>query len=410
MLDFVNVVLVSALGRFLNTHLIHVVDHASVRTQLSVLGKEIIRLVRLHHLHHRIALVCAGRLYRLQIMQGGRVSAGVRHRRDCAGTLNKAFAPLARGLVTIPVKAGCQAHIAVGRSIYGFGIRGEHQQANHGRLLIEAELTGRFQGVDEVLAGVGKRDSISAGSLGLQYKGGEVSRAERRFGRTDDFTTVGVDHTTGDLLQSVAESVIGRDEEPLLLASFDQRLNRAVGQRHDVICPVRVVRGAGFGGEGVATGATDQRGLGVRRQDLRGGPYHTAGHQTIHGINLLAVDPLAHFGRAEVRLVLIIGRNNVDGRIQYLTAKVFNRHFDGLDTVLATDIPVRTIHIRQNTDTNLIIRNRSECIAHESAGDRQCRQCFFHVFLQLVLIFMRLASRQPTLWTIGYVPIRPAIR
>ena len=87
-------------------------------------------------------------------------------------------------------------------------------------------------------------------------------------------------------------------------------------------------------------------------------------HRQAHGgvkqfgnhVDFLRVVPFARFVGCDVRFVLMVGADQFDWLTQYFAARIFDRHFRGDDSALATHIGVETRHVGQNTNLDDVVR------------------------------------------------------
>src|SRR4051812_2723526 len=87
--QLVKVPLTFGLRRLLHLEQVHVMHHAAVDADLTVLGEEVVDRSGAHLLHDLRCLVSADGLDRLQIMHGGRIETGLDHGGHVADLLVK---------------------------------------------------------------------------------------------------------------------------------------------------------------------------------------------------------------------------------------------------------------------------------------------------------------------------------
>ncbi|KAG0767663.1 hypothetical protein G6F22_017623 [Rhizopus arrhizus] len=104
--DLQQVPLALGLRRGLHLRQVHVVDHPPIGADAAVRGVEIIDRHLLHLGRHGIGVVGADGLHGLQVMQGGRVGAGLHHGGHGFLAFEIALRPGAGFRVAVPVEAG----------------------------------------------------------------------------------------------------------------------------------------------------------------------------------------------------------------------------------------------------------------------------------------------------------------
>jgi len=149
------------------------VDHAAVGADLALVV-EVVHLRALELGHDLVGVGRAGGLHGLQVGRGGRVVSRLDAGRHALVFVKEALGELARGVVLVPVPAVGQLQaFGVGQP-QAVHVVDEHQQAGDLHGLVDAEFLGRLHGVGEVAAGIGQRQDLGLGRLGLQQEGGEV--------------------------------------------------------------------------------------------------------------------------------------------------------------------------------------------------------------------------------------------
>ena len=69
----------------------------------------------------------------------------------------------------------------------------------------------------------------------------------------------------------------------------------------------------------------------------------------------MRVYPFAGLAGRDIGLVLVVGRQQLDGLAQYLAAKVVNRHLYGNGTVLAFHIGIKAGHVGDEADLDFFL-------------------------------------------------------
>src|SRR5215831_1485570 len=121
---------------------------------------------------------------------------------------------------------------------------GDENQKARKALITADEFSGLLDRVDRVSAGVGKSNDLGFGRSGLQQKVGKIVPWEWMAHLTQDFAPSLQNHSLSIALQRVTEGIIGRDEEPRVTTSLDDRLAGSVCQRPRVVGPMDRIRRA----------------------------------------------------------------------------------------------------------------------------------------------------------------------
>ena len=116
----------------------------------------------------------------------------------------------------------------------------------------------------------------------------------------------------GVALERVAERIVGGQEEPRVAAGLHDRAAGAVGEHPGVVGPVDRVRRARLAGEVGRRGAGDEERLALVLGDLVDGQRHAGVRHVDDDVDLVDVVPLAGDVRADVGLVLVVGRDELD--------------------------------------------------------------------------------------------------
>ena len=147
--------------------------------------------------------------------------------------------------------------------------------------------------------------------------------------RPTHLAAVLLDHRRGVALERVTEGIVGGEEEPGVAAGLHDRLAGAVGERPGVVGPVDRV-GRAFGAGQVGGGrARDQEHLVLVPDDLVDRERDRRGRHVDDDVDLVDVDPRAHDVGADVRLVLVVGADDLDLHALGGGAEILDRHARG---------------------------------------------------------------------------------
>ena len=248
----------------------------------------------------------------------------------------------------------------------------EQQQAGQLHGLGQAELACRLDGIDGVAACIGQAQNLGLGVLGLKQEGREVGGVQRVPDVAQHLAARGIDHAGGVGLQRLAKGVVGRQKEPALATQLHHCLARALGQRHGVIGIVHKIGAALIVGQGRSARAVDDVDLFLLIGHLAHGQTGTGGGAADQHVHALGVEPLARLAGCDIGLVLVVGRQYLDGLAQQLAAKVVHGHLHGQGSALAVHIGIEARHVGDEADANLVLR-LSAC-SGQQASQCQC-QC-----------------------------------
>ena len=216
--------------------------------------------------------------------------------------------------------------------------------------LHDAELGRLLDRVDGVAAGIGKADDLGLRRLRLQQERREVGGRERMAHLAQHLAAV-LDHDRrGVALERETEGVVGGEEEPGVAAGLHDRLAGAVGQRPGVVGPVDRVRRALRAGQVGGGGARDQEHLVLVAHDLVDRERDRGGRHVDDHVDLVDVDPGAHDVRADVRLVLMVGADDLDLHALGGGAEILDRHARGDHRALAAQVGIGARHVVQDAD------------------------------------------------------------
>ncbi len=120
------------------------------------------------------------------------------------------------------------------------------------------------------------------------------------------------DDRLGVALERVTEGIVGRQEEPAVAARLHDGLAGPVGQCPGVVGPMDRVGRAVLAGDVGRGAAGDQQDLVLLLRDLVDGQHHGRSRHVDDHVDLVDVEPLARHVGADIRLVLVIGRHDLD--------------------------------------------------------------------------------------------------
>ena len=206
----------------------------------------------------------------------------------------------------------------------------------------------------------------------------EVLRVERRAHLAQHLAAVLQHDGLGVALERLAERVVGGDEEPRVAARLDDRAAGAVGQHPRVVGPVHGVGRARLAGQVRRRRARREERLALVLGDLVDGERDAGIRHVDDHVDLVDVVPLARDGRADVRLVLVVGRDDLDLVAALLDAGVLDGHLRRGDRARAGEVGVEARHVGQHADLDHVVGNlRLRGAGGERAGDRQREQTAF---------------------------------
>ena len=163
------------------------------------------------------------------------------------------------------------------------------------------------------------------------------------------------DDRRGVALERMAEGVVRGQEVPGVAAGLHQRLSGRVGQHVGVVDPVnRVRRALGVGEVRRRRAGIDHDGVLFLHDVVDRQP--DAGVQHVHeDVDLLDVDPLPRDGGADVGLVLVIGRDQVDLPALGRHPGILDSHLGGNRRAGAAKVGVKSGLIGQHADLDVLV-------------------------------------------------------
>ena len=204
--------------------------------------------------------------------------------------------------------------------------------------------------VDGVAAGIGEPDHLGPRGLGLEQEGGEVLAREGMADLAQDLAARLRDDRLGVALERVAEGVVGGEEEPGVAAALDHGAAGALGQRVGVVGPV----------DGVGRAC-----LPVRSDEpapelmkilffslviwLTASATEEVGTSS-DDVDAVGVVPLPGDVRADVGLVLVVGRDDLDLDALVRRLEVLDRHAGGDHRAFAREVGIEAGAVVQDAD------------------------------------------------------------
>ena len=308
---------------------------------------------RLLHLGDDLGpVVGLGRLHRLEVVQGGRVHAGVDHRgMDAAVALGEALGEGPGLVVGVPVEGLGEDQPLGLVEPEGVHVGEEHEEAGEVlAALDDAELRPLLDGVGGVAARVGQPDDLGLGGLRLQQERREVLGVEGMAHLAQHLAAALEHHGLGVALERVPEGVVRGEEEPRVAARLHDGAARPVGQGPRVVGPVHGVGRAGLAREVGGGGARHQKRLALVAGDLVDGQGHArVGHVHDH-VHLVGVVPLASDLGAHVGLVLVVGGDDLDLQALLGGLEVLDGHAGGDHRALPGEIGVEARLVVEHAD------------------------------------------------------------
>ena len=234
----------------------------------------------------------------------------------------------------------------------------EHQQPGEVLpALHDAELGRLLDRVGGVAAGVRQADDPGLGGLRLQQERGEVLGVQRVAHLAEDLAAGLQHHRLGIALERVAEGVIGGEEEP------------------GVVGPVNRVWRAGLAGQVGARRARDDQRLALVAGNLVHGQRHARVRHVEDDVHLVDVVPLAGDGRADIGLVLVIGREDLDLHALFRGTEILDRHARGDHRALPREVGVEARLVVQHADPDHAVGH----LGVSRAGGESHRCCCRHL-------------------------------
>ena len=235
----------------------------------------------------------------------------------------------------------------------------------------DAELGRLLHGVDGIGAGVGETDNLRLRALRLQQERREIRRVERVTDRAKHLAAVGLHYIAGVLFQRMTEGIVRRQEVPGITARFHERAAGADRQCVGVERPVETVRRARRARDRRRGRADHDIDLLLFLGDFLHRERDRRGRQLGDHVDAFGVVPLARNADRQIRLVLMIGRDDLDLAAQHLAAEFLDRDLRGLDRALAAVIGIDARLIIQDADLDALRQSRQR---RRQAEGRDCRR------------------------------------
>ena len=89
--------------------------------------------------------------------------------------------------------------------------------------------------------------------------------------------------------------------------------------------------------------------------DFLDGQRDRGGDDIDQDVDAVHFQPFARLGGRDIRLVLVIGVDHLDGRSRGGGAEILNRHARGLDRALAAGVGVDAGHVGQHADADHVV-------------------------------------------------------
>ncbi len=285
----------------------------------------------------------------LQVVQRRTVAAGMVHAGQVVRRLGAdAVGEGAGAVVQVPVEGLGQHQPLRGLQPQPVHVADEHQHRGQLHLLGQAELDRLLDAVDRVRPGIRQAEDLRAGCLRLQQERREVGRRRERIARLAEHLAAGfLDEAPGVARELLAEHVVGGDEIPAIAAGLRHRAAGGLGEHVGVVRPVHRV--------GRALRARQIRGAGARIEEHlvllahHGGDSqrHRGGRHVDDDVHPVPVEPLPGDGRADIRLVLVVGVDDFDR--EAVRAEILHRLPHAGDRGGAPRVAVRAGHVVQHS-------------------------------------------------------------
>ena len=155
-----------------------------------------------------------------------------------------------------------------------------------------------------------------------------------------------------------AERVIRGQEKPRVAASPGQRLPRPVREHIGVIGEGDRVGRACLSGQVRRSAAGIHQHHVLFLDHIADGQRDTGIRRVGDHVDLLDVSPLPRDAHADIRLVLVVAEDDVNGPALVAQARILDRHRGGHHAVGAADIGIKAGLIVQDTDLDVFVLRR----------------------------------------------------
>jgi len=153
-----------------------------------------------------------------------------------------------------------------------------------------------------------------------------------------------------ELLEIVAEGVIGGEEEPGVVAGLDHGGGGAVGERVIVVGVMDRHRRARLVGDAHRGGPVEHDDLVLVFGDFDRGERRRGGRDVHERVDVLGVEPFPRDIGGIVRLVLMIRGDDLDRLAQHLAAEILGRHPGRGHCADAGDVGIEARHVLDHPD------------------------------------------------------------
>ena len=206
--------------------------------------------------------------------------------------------------------------------------------------LDDPELRRLLHRIDEVAAGIRKPDNLCSRRLRLQDERREVLAREGMPDGTEHLAA-GLRHQGRRVtLERMPERIVRRDEEPRVPSPLDHRAAGAVRERPGVVGPVNGVGRALRSGQIRGATAGIDEDLVPLPGDAVDGERHRRGRHVQDDVDAILIVPLPRDAGADVRLVLVVRRDDFDLDALLGGLEVLNRHAGRYRRSLARQIGI----------------------------------------------------------------------
>jgi hypothetical protein len=242
----------------------------------------------------------------------------------------------------------------------------------------QAELARLFDRVDGVPGAVREPDDLRLRALSLQHERREVGAVERMAHLADHRSAEALDDLGRVARKRMAEGVIRSEEVPALSALLRHGGRRAARERVGVVRPVQAERAAGLTGQIGRGRAHMQREPPLLPREVLDRQRHGRVRQVDDHVDALVV-PAPGDVRADIRLVEMVGRDNLDRLAQDLAPEILDGHPDCDDGAGTGGVRARAGHVRQNADPHGIAADPAPGLGGswhlQCEGRRECCGC-----------------------------------
>ncbi len=318
------------LARAAHLDQIHIVHEAAIVPDVAVANDGVADR-QLSHLCRDL-----GRLERIrgrdraQIVTGRGIDPGLAHGRHGLVALEKLLAEGAARVVVVPGEAGDVGQPLGNVQAHALHVGQERRRRDEADpRFLQAELVGGLQRVHDVVAAARHHHAPRLGGLRSQNERAEILHADRVLDRTDRLAARLLDSLAEIRLERVAEGVVGGDEEPRVDVLLRKRLHQPVGVGIGVPHPVKRGGRTALAGESERACRAGDVDLSERARNLLHRERGAGIRHVDDELNPFGIVPAPRHRRRDVRFVLMVAADRLDGLAEHAAAELLDRHSGG---------------------------------------------------------------------------------